>query len=315
MMTTIGWFVAMLVGAGLIVWGAELFAENLVAASSRLGVSTFALALLLAGAEPEELATVVTASSRGVDGVAFGDVIGANVAALSLALGLGAIITTVPFDTRARRYGGAGMVAVLVAGLFVWDGHVGRPEGAILTIGYVAFVAWIWAVERQPPAFGEIGELTKPQDSSGRLGPELTLVLFGLAALTGGSILLVEGVRQLSGIESTQTRLGLTVVGLATAFELVVLAWSAGRRGLTETIVAAVLGSFVYNLTMSLGAGAVIAPITISEPIHLRAPYVVMGALLLAVLMMTRRGEQVTRSRGLALVTAYALFLAVALTT
>jgi hypothetical protein len=35
-------------------------AEHLADASARLGVNTFALALLLAGAEPEELATAVT---------------------------------------------------------------------------------------------------------------------------------------------------------------------------------------------------------------------------------------------------------------
>jgi hypothetical protein len=55
-------------------------AEHLADASARLGVSTFALALLLAGAEPEELATAVTAALRGVPSIAYGDVIGTNVA-------------------------------------------------------------------------------------------------------------------------------------------------------------------------------------------------------------------------------------------
>lgn len=39
-------------------------AEHLADASARLGISTFALALLLAGAEPEELATAVTLAAR-----------------------------------------------------------------------------------------------------------------------------------------------------------------------------------------------------------------------------------------------------------
>ena len=51
------------VGVALVVVGAELFAEHLDVASRRLGVSAFALALLLAGAEPEELATTITAAS------------------------------------------------------------------------------------------------------------------------------------------------------------------------------------------------------------------------------------------------------------
>jgi cation:H+ antiporter len=46
------------------VWGAETFAEHLAGASARLGVSAFALAILLAGAEPEEVGTSVTECLR-----------------------------------------------------------------------------------------------------------------------------------------------------------------------------------------------------------------------------------------------------------
>lgn len=84
-------------------------------------------------------------------------------------------------------------------------------------------------------------------------------LVFGLAALTAGSIVLVEGVRQITDIEETQTRLGLTVVGFATAFELIVLARSASRHGITEAVVA---GSYAYNMMMSLGVGAIVAPVS-----------------------------------------------------
>ena len=56
------WVCLFLAGVAAIVWGAETFAEHLGTASVQLGVSTFALALLLAGAEPEELATVIAAA-------------------------------------------------------------------------------------------------------------------------------------------------------------------------------------------------------------------------------------------------------------
>jgi cation:H+ antiporter len=78
---------AVLVGVALIVWGAETFAEHLAGVSARLGVSAFALAILLAGAEPEEVATSVTASLRHAPGIALGDVIGANIAMCLVALG------------------------------------------------------------------------------------------------------------------------------------------------------------------------------------------------------------------------------------
>jgi cation:H+ antiporter len=96
--------VALLASVAAIVWGAETFAEHLTDASARLGVTTFALALLLAGAEPEELATSVTAALRGVPAIAYGDVIGTNVAMCTVALGLAALIAPLPFGARVRRY-------------------------------------------------------------------------------------------------------------------------------------------------------------------------------------------------------------------
>lgn len=85
-------------------------AEHLADASARLGVSTFALALLLAGAEPEELATEVTAALRGLPSIAYGDVIGTNVAMGTVALGLGAVLTPLPFGRRVRRYALLGLL-------------------------------------------------------------------------------------------------------------------------------------------------------------------------------------------------------------
>lgn len=66
------WIMLIVAGVVFIVWGAETFAEHLGAAAVRLRVSSFALALLLAGAEPEELATAVTASLRDAPAIAFG---------------------------------------------------------------------------------------------------------------------------------------------------------------------------------------------------------------------------------------------------
>ncbi len=174
----------MVVGTAAIVWGAETFAEHLADASKRLGVTAFALALLLAGAEPEELATVVTASARGVDGVAFGDVIGANAAIVTIALGTGAFITVLPFGRTIGRYALGGLATGVLAAALIWDGNVTRPEGIVLVAAYVVFVATIWLLERRPPSLGEAGELDEAIDPTGRVGRDLGYVLVGLVALT-----------------------------------------------------------------------------------------------------------------------------------
>jgi cation:H+ antiporter len=313
-MGVIGWLLLAAVGVAAIVWGAETFAEHLAAAARRLGTSTFALAVLLAGAEPEELATAVTASLRHAPVIAVGDVVGANVAVCLVALGVAAVMVPVPFDRHVRRYALAGVPAALLAAFVAWDGEVGRGEGVVLVAAYVVFVAGIWILERRPPELGEAAELTDADDHPrGRVGPELVLVLVGVAATAAGAVALVEGVRRLSDAESTQTRLGLVVVGFATAFELVVLAWSSARRGLTTAVVAGVIGSFTYNVTMTLGAGAIARPLTISDPGLLRGPWMAMTGSLVVVLALAWRRQALGRPSGLILLALYPVFVVYAL--
>ena len=119
----------LVVGAALLTAGAEGFAENVTAASSRLGVSVLALALLLAGAEPEEAVTAMLASGQGHPALAAGDAIGANLVILTLTLGLAALLTRLPVTRRGLEYAGASAVLGAVAWLFLLNGVLGRLEG------------------------------------------------------------------------------------------------------------------------------------------------------------------------------------------
>lgn len=303
---------ALVLGVALIVWGAEQFAEHLAAASARLGVTTFALALLLAGAEPEELATAVAAGVRDVPAVAFGDVVGANAAICLVALAVGALVAPLPFSPTTRRYAALALPAGVLAVAFAWDGEVGRIEGGVLVAAYVAYVTLIWVREHRPPSLGETGELEEAATSSashGRVGRELGLVVVGTVAIVAGATLLVEAVRRFTDVEANQARLSLTIVGFATAFELVVLAWSSARRGISDAVVAAVVGSYAYNATMTLGAAAVITPLGISDASLLHLPMLGMIGSLVLVLGLSHRDGRLTRSDAAALLVGYALFI------
>jgi cation:H+ antiporter len=299
-------------GVALVVLGAELFAEHLDIASRRLGVSAFALALLLAGAEPEELATTITAAVRNVPAVAFGDVIGANVAMCLVALPVGALVAPLPFGPRVRRYALLALPLGVIAAIFAWNGHVGRIQGAVLVVFYVAYVAVIWMRERRPPALGEVAEMGEdaPATPTRRVGRELVLVLVGVATLAVGSIVLVEAIRSISGVESTQTNLSLTLVGFATTLELVVLAWSTARRGVTEAVIAAVVGSFAYNATMSLGAAALVRPLSIADADLLHGPLVVMLAALVVIVAVALPRARLERGAAVVLLASYPVFVA-----
>ena len=312
-MTIALWTLGFFAGVALIVWGAEAFAEHLGVASVRLGVSAFALALLLAGAEPEELATVVAASLRGAPGIALGDAIGANVAICLVALGIGAIVAPLPFRGPVMRYAALGLPIGGVAAWIAWDGSVSRGAGAFLVCLYLVYVAVIWIIERRPPMLGETREIEEARGKAGagstRVGRELALVLAGVAAMAAGGWILVEAILHITGIEETQTKLGLTLVGFATGFELVVLAWSSARRGVSEAVVAGVIGSFAYNMTMTLGSGALVAPLVITNGLTLHWPLLAMLCALALPTALALPSGRLSRPAGVLLLAAYGAFV------
>jgi cation:H+ antiporter len=225
------------------------------------------------------------------------------------------VIAPLPFRASVLRYSVLRLPLGAVAAWIAWDGAVTRSRGALLVALYVLFVVTVWVAERRPPALGEVHELEEAEHAASApgersaVGRELLLLLVGIAAMAAGASLLVEAIQRITGVESTQTRLGLTLVGFATAFELVVLAWSAARRGASEAVVAGVVGSYAYNVTMTLGAGALIQPLTIMDAASLHWPWIAMLAALGMVLLLALPSGRLDRKAGIVLLSAYPLFL------
>jgi cation:H+ antiporter len=142
-----------------------------------------------------------------------------------------------------------------------------------------------------------------------RVGYDLLLVIAGVVAMSSGATVLVEAVRRIASAEALQTELGLTVVGFATGFELVALAWSASRKGVSDAVVAGVAGSFAYNMTMSLGAAALARPLALQDTVLIHVRLLLMLATPALVILLAARTRMLGRAAGLLLLCAYPLFV------
>lgn len=306
--------VLLVAGAALLTAGAEGFAENVTAASSHLGVSVLALGLLLAGAEPEEAVTAMLAAGQGHPALAAGDAIGANLVILTLTLGLAALVTRLPVSRRSVEYGLASAVLGVVAWLFLLNGVLGRLEGLLLVLLYVAGVAWVWRREQAPPLIGEMAELEEKEREHGHdgqpvreepTGRALLMVLLGLLGMVAGGFLAVRGAEGLVDVLHVgESVIGLTVLALATSAEMVALVWAARRRGLTEVVVAGTVGSVAYNATVSLGLAGLVDPLVLGRHnVILTAAGA--AAVLPLVLLLGARSGTLPRAVGAVLVVAY----------
>lgn len=308
----------LVVGAVLLTAGAEGFAENVTGAASRLGVSVIALGVLLAGAEPEEAITAMLASGQGHPALAAGDAIGANLVILTLTLGLAALVTPLPVGRRGLEYGLASAVLGGVAWLLLLNGVLGRLEGLVLVLLYVAGVVWVWRREQAPPLIGEMAELDEltgatPVRTDEATGRALLLVLAGVVGMVLGGALAVRGAEGLVGVLGIgESVIGLTLLALATSAEMVALVWAARRRGLTELVVAGTVGAVAYNATVSIGLAALVSPLGLGRH-NVIVTVAAATAALPLVLLTSLRSGRLPRTVGVLLVAAYVAAVALLL--
>jgi cation:H+ antiporter len=131
--------------AGLVI-GSNLFVDSASDVALSLGISegVVGLTIVAGGTSLPELATSVVAARKGQSAIAIGNVIGSNVFNILLILGLTATISPLQIEGITT----IDMAVMLLSVSFVWmfcftRFKVERWEGAVLLVGYLAYLAWL----------------------------------------------------------------------------------------------------------------------------------------------------------------------------
>lgn len=314
-------FLLLVVAAALLWVGAELFTDHAIDAAERLGVTTLAVGLVLAGAEPEELITAVSAALRGRGGIAAGDAFGANVTMLTLILGGAAVLRGVPVSERVRTYAVGAAALGAVAAALATDGTVAGWGGLLLVASYGVAVAVVWRREQRPPAIGELAERFEGGhedrapvgDRPGgdrRASPPwraVGLAGVGIAVMaSGGWLAVLAAERIVDALGQPDGAVGLTFVALATTAELIALLVAATRRDVAELAVAGIVGSVAYNATVTLGVAALVRPLATDGVV---ASAWTAALLPLAVVALAGRSGRIGRLPGAVLTGGYVAYL------
>ncbi len=143
--TKAGTVTQFLCGAGIVVAGSRLLVEGAVGVASGLGVPSIVIGLTVVavGTSLPELVTAVTSSRKSVSDLAVGNVLGANIANLTLIVGTAAVIQSVGMDRLTQLFNFPAMLAIMTLFLcLLWTGRrVSRREGATLLAVYGAYIA------------------------------------------------------------------------------------------------------------------------------------------------------------------------------
>lgn len=335
---------AVVAGLALLAYSADHLVLGASRVAARLGVPALVVGVVVIGigtSAPEMLVSGLAAAHGAAD-VGVGNVVGSNLANLTLVLGVAALVNPLTVrSTVVRRevplsLAASGLFAVLLQdGLDVRDGVV---LAAAMGAALVLLLRWTSRDRRagdeanrvpsalepagpDPALAEEVVELIEegadgvgPDPdafaASARLRPEVLRTLAGLVGTLAGAQLLVwgaVGIADATGLSGGFV--GVTIVAIGTSLPELLTAAQAARRGQSDLVVGNLLGSNIFN-ALTVGAlVALLAPgVEVGDVLVRTGSVVMMGAALLSMLFMWRR-YTVTRVEAAVLVASYVAVL------
>lgn len=315
--------VLLLLGGYALVRGASSLAASFGISPIMIGLTVVAF-----GTSAPELAVNATAAAHSSGGLAFGNVVGSNLANLGIVLGLSAVLK--PLAIRGKVVAreipmmllatAAVMVMGLGSQLEFAPGIYDRADGVVLLLLFcVFFYAAIGDIMRKRPVDPIVGQVqesvedvedldAKGHGKSGKRPQSVApmqrraisclLSFLGLVGLYLGGELTVSAASDLARLAGlSEAVIGLTVVAVGTSLPELVTSVIAALRGQTDIAVGNVVGSNIFNLLLVLGTSSALAPVQVP----MGGPVDLVVLLLTSILVLPfalMHGRRIVRSEG-----------------
>lgn len=309
--------IEVLLGLFLLSKAADLFVDGAVAVASAAKLSPIVVGAVVVGfgtSAPELLVSGIAAAggettdkegmvTNGLD-VALGNVVGSNVANITLVLGVAALVVPILVTKAVLNREAPISVGSVALFAFFTIGGIAVWEGVVMLVALVAILSWI--------IFGGNSDSVEEIEVEGdrTVLQSLGVTLGGLVGTVIGAQLMVWGAVGLAAaVGLSGGFVGFTLIAIGTSLPELVTAVAAARKGETELILGNLLGSNMFN---SLAVGGVIGLVGSGNfDDRLAAEWGVVAMVIVAVItwvfMVTRR--KITRVESVILLSSYVLVI------
>ncbi len=305
--------VGVIVGLALLAYAADQFVIGAARLAVRWNIPGVVVGAVIIGfgTSAPEMVVSGLAANQGLLDVGVGNIIGSNIANLSLVLGSAAIVTPmVVTDPVPRRELPIALFGMLLFAVFVQNGLT-VTEGVVLLLGMVAALSWILYSSRDEDSDleREVGEFLDTGESV-RLGVEIPRTALGLVGTVAAAQMLIVSATEIADILGLAGGfVGLTIVAIGTSLPELATTIQAARKREADLILGNLLGSNIFNSFGVGGIAAVLGPGQLEDPTLAGLATVLMIAvgLLTGLFLLTRR--RLDRLEGALLLAGYVIAL------
>ncbi|GLO59790.1 sodium:calcium antiporter [Vibrio sp. MACH09] len=278
-------------------FGAAALARNVGISPLVIGMTILAM-----GSSAPEMMVSATAALEGKTDTAIGNVLGSNIANIALILGITAIVKPLSISSAViRRELPLMIVVTLLAGLILWDSHLGFYEGVLLFVLFASFILAMLRIshieKNKGDAFLEEQESEVPEGVSN--SKALMWVVIGLIILPLAADELVDSaviIAKYFGMSDLV--IGLTIIAIGTSLPELAASLAGVLKGEDDMAVGNIIGSNVFNILAVMGIPGILNPSVISEHAMGRDFWVMLTVSLLLVIFALGKSRSINRIEG-----------------
>ena len=263
--------ISLVSGFILLIWSADAFTDNGAKIANIFKISPLIIGILIFGfgtSAPEMLVSGL-AAFEGHPELSVGNAFGSNILNIALVLGVTAMIMPIKIELKViKKEWLYLMFATLIAGLLLWDRHLGVMDGTIL-FGLLA-VFLLYTFNESKKDHHEFDNLSSKIDIDQK-GKIWSILLISFIVLLVSAKLIVYGGTSLAvqfGV--SDLIIGLTVVALGTSLPELAVSITSAIKKQHAMVVGNIIGSNLFNTVGVLAIPGLISPLYVPEKLITR---------------------------------------------
>jgi cation:H+ antiporter len=305
----------LVVGLAVLILGGDFLVKGAVGIAVKAKVSTLVIAMTVVSfgtSAPELLVSISAAFEEGeANHMSIGNVIGSNIANLSLVLGITALVSSIPVDRNSIRQDWPMMLfASILFVLVMLDFQIVRWEGIVLFSILIVFTIYMILKSRKQSSLVQNIDVDIPDEKE--LTPSWKSLLFiagGVLGLYFGSEWLLTGAKNIAtSFGVSPYIISVTIVAFGTSVPELVTSAVAAYRKEADIAVGNLIGSNIFNILSVIGITSIITDVKLPESVLYNDAIWMMGIVLLILPMMLGK-RIIQRWHGLILVAYYLTYV------
>ena len=302
--------IGVVVGFVLLVKGADFFVEGSGSVAKKFNVPVFIIGMTIVamGTSAPECAVSISASLRGINGMAISNVIGSNIFNLLVVCGVCALFQplVIKKETLKKEFPFSVLVAVILGVMGLIGMTVGHVDGIILVVIFALFLYWMVRSAKKSMQAGEDVEAEEIKDLP--VWKCLVFIGGGLVAIVIGGQLVVNSAETIArGFGLSETLIGLTICSIGTSLPELVTSVVAAKKNQAGMALGNVIGSNIFNILLVGGLASAISPIAVN--MNNLIDIVILIAVSLYIMILVWKKQLLTRAGGVSMLAIYAAYM------